>query len=172
MVKIRVMLPPKIHVFGGSGAIGSRIITSLKSFGVEVAQSNRSRSINKEASHYQVDLASPNPILPKDIWDVDIFVFAAGLNASEYSSERGRNFMVNEAHLVRTALESGKIVVYFSSSRVSQFLENVESSFPSATMNYVDHKLDIEEICALYGKSIVFRPGKVVSKDFLQPCSY
>jgi len=157
----------KIFVLGGSGTLGKSIVSSISQKVGQVSYTSRSEPLHiPNVSHTSLDLT--NPVLVADFFDleIDVLVFAAGLSASDLSGNKGKVFMDNEKALLTRALEMGKRVVYFSSSRVAQFLESGESYFDSQMMTYINHKLEIENICGVFESATVFRPGKVISKNF------
>jgi len=159
----------RICVLGGSGTLGKSIVSSISQKASQVSYTARSERLSIPNVAY-INLDLTNPVLEVEFFDLetDVLVFAAGLSASDLAGDKGKVFMANEKAILTRALELGKKVVCFSSSRVAQFLESGGSCFDSQMMAYIDHKLEIENICGVFESATVFRPGKVISKNFPQ----
>lgn len=160
------MFQKKILVLGGSGTIGHAIISSVAQFKSNISYTSVSRLIDSN-SIPRTELDLTKPICFDDFFALenDVIVFAAGLDASDLSNQKGLLFMENERSLLTRALEMGKKVIYFSSSRVAQFLESGSDFFDTQMMNYIEHKIEIERICGNFETATVIRPGKVISKN-------
>jgi dTDP-4-dehydrorhamnose reductase len=163
------MFPQKVFVLGGTGKIGREIVSFARTLSNDLTYTSVSaQNSHKNISHLHLDLTDPNLSMARIIWDADVFVFAAGLNTSELATEKGKVFISNEIKILTQALEMGKRVLYFSSSRVAQYYDSDRDVFDDSMMQYIDYKINIENVCLKFDNAVVLRLGKVISKDFLQ----
>jgi len=150
----------RVHVFGSNGLIGGALRRAATQDDREWTFSSRNpgNQSNPPATRLlDIRGKSYSTVLDEN----ETFIFATGLSPAEFKEGDKSDYLDAELTLLREIIDRGKSVVYFSTNRAAQWIENGSESIPLGMRSYVRHKLEIETQFQDAPKVSLIRLGKV-----------
>ena len=149
-----------VHVLGVNGVIGNSLFRNTLAQDLNWSFSKRTGTQSRSSPFKSIDITR---FAEKQFLDEhDLFVIASGISPSKINKQESDSYLKSEIILLNDIVSRGKRFIYFSSSRVAQYLEQGPLSIPTSMFEYVLHKAKVESIFAEYPFGSFLRLGKVV----------